>query len=85
MKAEFIKIIFNIAGLAFSVAMILTAFMGKYFGKAINHIIKCKDRPESSFPCYGVYDIWIMIAFAVLAIYFLIKIIYIIYQVYLGK
>lgn len=75
MKIEITKEIFNIFGFVFSILIILIASTGKYLGKAISLIIKCEDRPESSFPCYGIYDIWIMIIFAVLGVYFLIKII----------
>ncbi len=85
MKSEFTKILFNITGFAFSAIMILLAFTGKYLGKTLNYIISCNDRLESSFPCYGVYDIWIMIVFAVLGIYFLIRMIYLVYKVSLNK
>jgi len=85
MKIEITKTIFNIFGLVFSFLIILIASTGKYFGKIISLVIKCKDRPVSSFPCYGIYDIWIMIIFAVLGIYFLIKIILYFLSVYLSK
>jgi hypothetical protein len=85
MKIKVIKIISNIAGLASSILIVLMANTSNYFGKTINLVVKCTDKPETSFPCYGIYDTWITFIFSVLGVYFLIKIILFFLSVYFRK
>jgi len=85
MKKASIQIITSGIGLSFSIAVILLANTGEYFGKVLNYIIKCNGNPEASFPCYGIYDIWIMTIFSAIGIYFLIKILHSAYKIYTGN
>lgn len=41
---------------------------GRVFGAFIDHFVPCIDAPGSSFPCYGVYDIALMISSVVLGV-----------------
>jgi hypothetical protein len=85
MKTELSKILLNGLGFIFSVIIIWLANTGRYFGKTLNYILKCKDNPEYPFPCYGVYDIWIIVIFLVAGVYFLIKVLYLIYKINTGN
>lgn len=82
MRTELSKIILNGLGIIFSIIIIWMANTGRYFGKFLNYSIKCKDNPESSFPCYGIYDVWVMIIFSVISIYFLIRILYLVCNIH---
>ena len=42
-----------------------------YFGKCINRFFPCAQNPEYSFPCYGQYDIYLMIAVVIVGLIFL--------------
>lgn len=85
MKIEIANITLNLLGLVFCTLIIFVASTGKYFGKFLSFLIKCNERPESSFPCYGIYDIWIMIIFGLLGLYFLTKIILYFFSFFLNK
>ena len=50
-----------------SVLVFYLAENKNFFGKIINSIKPCVQNPESSFPCYGSYDVAVMII-AVVAI-----------------
>lgn len=42
------------------------------FGKFLNIFLQCKQIPENSFPCYGVYDIYMILFLGVVTIVFVI-------------
>lgn len=44
---------------------------GRVFGAFINRFAQCTDAPGNSFPCYGIYDISLMVAAAILGAIFL--------------
>ena len=37
------------------------AYAGDYFGKFIDRFFPCTQNPMNSFPCFGVYDFYVMI------------------------
>lgn len=53
-------------GILFLIASL--ANTGKYFGLYINRFSPCTQAPMTSFPCYGVYDIAIIIISIIIAI-----------------
>lgn len=56
---------------------------GKYFGKFINKFSPCTQvgEPITSFPCYGIYDISIMIISLLIAIFIIVKIFLVLKQI----
>lgn len=72
----------------FSIAILLTAVIfyleitGTFsLGKIINHYFPCKQDPANSFPCYGVYDIYLMLVLAGIFVILALTVIYQIYQI----
>jgi hypothetical protein len=59
------------SGTALCAVAFYIANTGKFFGAFINRFAPCMQSQENSFPCYGVYDIALMVCAAVLgAIFF---------------
>ncbi|MEY3783840.1 MAG: hypothetical protein RLZZ230_162 [Candidatus Parcubacteria bacterium] len=50
------------------VIFIYIANTGKYFGKLINRYFPCEQNPANSFPCFGGYDIAVIIFCVVLLV-----------------
>jgi len=44
-----------------------------YFGKAVNSVFSCSQDPANSFPCYGNWDIWLMIIGLIICISLLVS------------
>ncbi|MFO7710607.1 MAG: hypothetical protein R6V53_02480 [Candidatus Woesearchaeota archaeon] len=43
-----------------AILLVLTYFSIIPFGKLLNIFLECEQIPENSFPCYGIYDIYLM-------------------------
>ena len=52
--------------------MVYLANRGDFFGKFINTLAPCTQNPAASFPCYGIYDIVIMVLAGIIGAIFLI-------------
>ncbi len=50
-----------IIAIVISVVIAYLANSGNVFGKLISKFLPCEQNPTTSFPCYGGYDIAIMI------------------------
>lgn len=50
--------------------------INSYFsiGEIINKYFPCKQNPDASFPCFGIYDIYFMVLLIIIAIVSLIMI-----------
>lgn len=55
------KLILVIVSLTSSALLILIYFSILPFGKILNLFLQCNEIQENSFPCYGIYDIFMMI------------------------
>jgi hypothetical protein len=60
-----------IVGIALCAATFYIAETGRVFGALINRVAPCMQSQENSFPCYGVYDIALMVCAALLGATFL--------------
>jgi len=60
-----------IAGIIVCLILFYLANTGKVFGRFINHLSPCVQNPANSFPCFGIYDIAIMILAVVIGVIFI--------------
>ena len=57
-----------VAALVLCAVVFYLANTGKYFGKFINKFFPCEQNPANSLPCFGHYDIYVMIGVALVAL-----------------
>ena len=62
------KIIIYILVIVLCTGAFYIADTGRMFGAFIDHFAPCTQIPENSFPCYGGYDIALMIFSVVLGV-----------------
>jgi hypothetical protein len=74
MTAAAHKILVSLAGIAASAALFSFANTGRYIGKSISVFFPCTDSPGTSFPCYGIIDIWVMVLALLTGLTFFISI-----------
>lgn len=67
------KTYFSLLGIALCAAGFCIENTGTVFGtvgRFVNRFIPCTTPPGNSFPCYGVYDIALMLCCLVLGVFF---------------
>lgn len=69
-------IISSVSGLL----LILIYFSIIPFGKILNIFLQCKQISENSFPCYGIYDINMMLFLGTVTIGFVIGLLFNLYK-----
>jgi len=67
------KIIFiAIIGIVLCAAAFYVGETGRIFGAFINRFAPCTEVPQNSFPCYGAYDVGLMVVAVLFGIFFLV-------------
>jgi hypothetical protein len=65
---SFKKLYAPLLGIIVCIFVFLKANTGRFFGVLINRFFPCVQNPMNSFPCFGIYDIGMMIAALILGI-----------------
>jgi len=55
---------------------------GRFFGKFVNKFFPCNQNPANSFPCFGQYDIAVMIVVAIIGVIFLGILVFDLYKLF---
>lgn len=73
-----------IAVIAFIVCVFVFYFAntGRIFGKFVNKFFPCVQNPANSIPCYGHYDIVVMVIVALIGIIFLGILVFDLYKLF---
>jgi hypothetical protein len=83
----YMEIIRNSYGILIILIVCATVFYlansRNFFGKVIDSIFPCTQNPESSFPCYGTYDIIIMVIASVVGIICISILLYRVYRTFI--
>lgn len=74
------KIYLPLIGIALCAAGFYVGNTSLVFGRFVNRFIPCTTPPENSFPCYGVYDIGLMLCCVALGVFFFGMLIWNVYK-----
>jgi uncharacterized membrane protein len=85
MKALFKKNYGLLLGIIACVIVFQIADTARFFGAFMNRFFSCAQNPASSFPCYGIYDIAMMIISFVAGLIFVGIVVFRLIQSFKGK
>ena len=57
--------------IVFCFGIFYLADTGRFFGKFLNKFLPCEQNPASSLPCFGQYDITVMVIAGIIGVIFL--------------
>jgi len=72
----------SLLGIVACLVVVYLANTGRFIGKFISRFLSCTDAPGTSVPCYGVYDIVVMVLASVVCLVLIVRIGIATYRVY---